>query len=743
MGAIMARTKKLSQEDKILQDIVDQAMSGQQEPMPMHPDEMQRMLEMENNQPDISVEEMHEMSNIDPEEIGLFDEMGQMTGDNEEDEKAEEERDFFKNFVDDLDEVVKKKIAGDLCQKVQADLDSRKGWEDSIASTMKTLGIAQNIDKDNLSVMPFEGASTVEFPMLIRAAVQYVSRSVPEIIPNKPAKAILIGDSSPEREAQIKRVEDAINYQLTFLDKGFYNDYRKGEFYKAICGSIFRKGYHDPITNQNLTRLVKPQDFIIHYEQVDLESCNRYTHRMFMSSNEVRKMQHYGIYADVDIGTGTYPYDRDPITKEIDRMDGFDIARANAEGEEFFHTIYEVHCNLDIEGYEDLDEHGEETGIEIPYIVTLDKDSTKILSIRRNWKPDDPRKNKQTWFVHYQFLPGTGFYGFGYAHLIGSLARATTNIMRAILDGTALHLLKGGFKTEDAKIDGDMCISPGEFRTLQGTYDDIRKALYPMEFSAPSPIAIQMMQYMDQISKEVVANTEVMLGSASNQGPVGTTLALIEQSTKVYSSIHQATHRSFGEELRILAKLNFEYFPEKFEFANDEGANFVMREDFDDNIRVIPVSDPNISSFQQRAAIDEATLQLAAQYPQYFKMDKVIRRVMTNLNIPSIDEIMFTDEELQEQQAAEQEAQQEEIANMPDPVQDELEIQKQKIDGDLAKEQMRLEGDLARDQMKFNNEVELKEIEHKQNDKMAESQDLMAIVRSLMGGKNEQSSKRS
>jgi len=725
MEDIMAR--KRTPEDKVVNDIIRKALQEQDEPIPMHPDEMQQMMELDETTPRISVEQMEQMQNpVSAGEMGLFENMGQMTGDPEEDMRAEEERDFFENFVDDIDDVLKRKIASDLVQKVQADLDSRKGWEESVASTMKTLGVAQNIDKDKLSVMPFEDASTVEYPMLIRSAVQYVSRSVPEIIPNKPAKSVVIGKSTPEREAQSTRVEAAINYQLTYLDKGFYNDYRKGEFYKAICGSIFRKLYHDPLTEQNLTRLVKPQDFIIHYEQVDLDSCNRYTHRMYMSSNELRKMQYYGHYADVDVGMATYPYDRDDITKEVDKMDGYDISRANAEGEELFHTIYEVHCNLDIDGFEDLDEFGEATGIELPYIVTLDKDSQKILSIRRNWMPNDLKKLKQVWFVHYQFLPGTGFYGFGYAHLIGSLARASTALLRAILDGTALHLLKGGFKTADAKIDGDKCISPGEFRTLEGTYDDIKKALYPLEFSAPGPQVLQIMQYMDKTAADIVQNTEVMLGSASNTGPVGTTLALIEQGQKIYTSIHQATHRSFGEELRILAKLNFQYFPEQFEFASPEGANFVLREDFDDNVRVIPVSDPNIASFQQRQAVDQATLQMATQFPQYFKMDKVIRRIMTNLNVPALDEIMFSDEEMQQQEEEQMAMEEEQKANMPspiDPLEAEMAVQQQKIDGDLAKEQL-----------KFDNEREMKEMEHANHVQNLQIADLNGLVQQMMNG---------
>ena len=718
----MARRR--SREDQVLQDIINQSLGNQEEPIPMHPDEMDQLMELEDFAPQISESEMANM--IPDDEIGLFEEMGQMTGDPEEDMKAQEQRDFFENFVDDISKQKRKSIALDLTQKVQADLDSRKGWEESVASTMKTLGIAQNIDKDQLSVMPFEDASTVEYPMLIRAAVQYVSRSVPEIIPHKPAKTVVIGKSTPEREAQAERVEAAINYQLTYLDRGFYNDYRKGEFYKCICGSIFRKLYHDPITEQNLTRLVKPQDFIIHYEQVDLESCNRYTHRMFMSPNEVRKMQHYGHYSDVNIGSATYPYDRDEITKEVDKMDGYDISRANAEGEELFHTIYEVHCNLDIDGYEDRDEFGEPTGIELPYIVTIDKDSAEILSIRRNWMPNDLKKQKQVWFVHYQFLPGTGFYGFGYAHLIGSLARASTALLRAILDGTALHLLKGGFKTADAKIDGDKCISPGEFRTLEGTYDDIKKALYPLEFSAPSPQVISIIQFMDKIATDVVANTEVMIGSASNTGPVGTTLALIEQGQKIYTSIHQATHRSFGEELRLLSRLNFQYFPEQFEFASPEGANFVMRVDFDENVRVIPVSDPNIASFQQRQAVDQATLQMASQFPQYFKMDKVIKRIMTNLNVPALDEIMFTDEEMQQQEEAAAQAEQEQMAAMPppiDPLEAELAIGQQKIDGDLAKEQL-----------KFDNAKELKELDHANQQYAMQQADLKQLVAQMMNG---------
>ena len=727
--------RKNMPQNQIMEEIIRKTLQEQEEPIPMHPDEMQQMIEMQDIGPKVSVEEMQGM--IPDENVGMFESMEQMTGDPEEDEKAEEERDFFENFVDNIEEGIRRKIGSDLVQKVQADLDSRRGWEASIASTMKTLGIAQNIDKDQLSVMPFEDASTVEYPMLIRAAVQYVSRSVPEIIPNKPAKSVVIGKSTPEREAQAERVESAINYQLTFLDKGFYNDYRKGEFYKCLCGSIFRKLYHDPLTDQNLTRLVKPQDFIIHYEQVDLESCNRYTHRMHMSSNDLRKMQHYGYYSDVDVGMATYPYDRDDITKEVDKMDGYDIARANSEGEELFHTIYEVHCNLNIAGYEHVDEEGEETGIELPYIVTLDKESQKLLSVRRNWMPDDLKKKKQVWFVHYQFLPGTGFYGFGYAHLIGSLARASTALLRAILDGTALHLLKGGFKTADAKIDGDKCISPGEFRTLEGTYDDIKKALYPLEFSAPSPQVISIIQFMDKIATEVVANTEVMVGSAKNTGPVGTTLALIEQGQKIYSSIHQATHRSFGEELRLLAKLNFQYFPEQFEFASPTGVNFVFREDFDDNIRVIPVSDPNIASFQQRQAVDQATLQMATQFPEYFKMEKVIKRIMTNLNVPALDEVMYSDEEMNTRKEEEKAAQEEQMkveeamkAEAPppiDPLEAEMAIQQQKIDGDLAKEQL-----------KFDNEKELKELEYAKEYanklKQVNQTDLDKLIQNMMNG---------
>lgn len=709
-------------EDQMMEDIIRQTLMQEQQEVPMDPSELDQMMELDQNVPQVSEGEMQGL--MPEDEAGLFEAMAQMTGEPEEDMKAEEERDFFDNFIDDVDDNIRRKIANSLTQKVQADLDSRRNWEESIASTMKTLGVAQNIDKDHLSATPFDNASTVEFPMLIRAAVQYVSRSVPEIIPNKPAKCVVIGKSDPEREAQASRVEAAINYQLTYLDKGFYNDYRKGEFYKAICGSIFRKLYHDPITEQNLTRLVKPQDFIVHYEQVDLACCNRYTHRMYMSGNELRKMQHFGYYSDVDVGMATYPYDRDVITKEIDEMDGYDVSRANAEGEELFHTIYEVHCHLDIEGFEDEDEHGESTGIELPYIVTLDKDSSKILCIRRNWMPDDIKKIKQIWFVHYQFLPGTGFYGFGYAHLIGSIARAMTNLLRATMDCTALSLLKGGFKTEDAKIDGDKCIAPGEFRTVAGTFDDIRKMLYPLDFSPPDPQVLNIMQYLDKTASDIVQNTEVMLGSASNTGPVGTTLALIEQSQKIYSSIHQATHRSFGEELCLLAKLNFQYFPEQFEFASPDGSNFVLREDFDNNVRVIPVSDPNIASFQQRQAVDQATLQMAMQFPEFFKMDQIVKRMMTNLNVPALDEIMYTPEELEQNQQAQQEAAQaEQEAMMPavDPLEAEMALQQQKIDGDLAKEEM-----------KFGNEKELLEMEQVKASEMASNQAIQEFLNGVI-----------
>ena len=709
-----------SQDDLMLEDIIQQVLGMEQEPQHIHPAQMEEFIDIEGQQ-QIDPAQMQQLSQ--PE--GLFEALEQMTGDPEQDETAMDERDFYINFVDEVDGNAQKKIALDLIQRVQADIDSRRGWEDCVVSTLKTMGIAQNIDKDKIANMPFEDASTAEYPMLIRASIQYIARSVPEILPDKPAKAVIIGEADAEREAQSKRAESAINYQLTYLDKGFYNDFRKGEFYKCITGSIFRKLYHDPLLDQNISRLVKPQDFIIHYEQTDFESCNRYTHRMMMSNNELKKLQYYGHYADIKVGSGEIRYDEDEITKEIKRQDGYDYASTNYDSEDMYHTIYEVHCNYDIPGFEHTDEDGDETGIELPYIITIHKETSRLLSIRRNWKKEDPKKHKMVWFVHYQFLPGTGFYGFGYAHLIGSLARASTALLRATLDGTALHLLKGGFKTADAKIDGDKCISPGEFRTLEGTYDDIRKALYPLEFAAPSPQVIGIIQFMDKIASEVVANTEVMVGSAKNTGPVGTTLALIEQGQKIYSSIHQATHRSFGEELRLLAKLNFEYFPEQFEFASATGASFAYREDFNEKIRIIPVSDPNIASFQQRQAIDQATLQMATQFPDFFKMDKIIRRIMENLNVPALDEVMYTPEEMQQKEQQAQEMQAQEQANMPppvDPVQVQMALQQQKIDGDLAKEQL-----------KFENEQELK-MQNENENNPAGRQDLQSLLNAYLGG---------
>lgn len=720
-------------DDMMLEDIINQVLGVEPEGQPIQPGQMQELMNLES-QPEVDPAEMQGLE----QPAGLFEALEQMTGDMQEDQKAMDERDFYANFVEDIEQSTQKRIAIDLIQRVQADIDSRRGWEDSVVATLKTMGIAQNIDKDKLGNMPFEEASTCEYPMLIRSCIQYISRSVPEILPEKPAKAVIIGESNEEREQQAKRAESAINYQLGYLDKGFYNDFRKGEFYKCITGSIFRKLYHDPILDQNLSRLVKPQDFIIHYEQTDFESCSRYTHRMQMSNSELRKLQYYGHYADIEVGEGQLRYDEDEITKEVKRQDGYDYASTNYDSEDMFHTIYEVHCNYDINGFEDLDEEGEPTGLELPYIITIHKETSRLLSVRRNWKMDDPKKHKNIWFVHYQFLPGTGFYGFGYAHLIGSLARASTALLRATLDGTALHLLKGGFKTADAKIDGDKCISPGEFRTLEGTYDDIRKALFPLEFSAPNGQAtIGTIQFMDKVASEVVANTEVMVGSASNQGPVGTTLALIEQGQKIYSAIHQATHRSFGEELRLLAKLNFEYFPDQFEFASATGSNFVYREDFDESIRIIPVSDPNIASFQQRQAIDQATLQMAAQFPQYFKMDKIVRRVMENLNVPALDDIMFTSEEIEEQQAQQAQAEQEQMAAMPppvDPLEAEMTLQQQKIDGELAKEQLKFENQRELKQQDNHHMVHMTEQNQEHTSRMAQQKDLQSLLNAYLQG---------
>ena len=686
MGATMADSQDRRLAEEMLMELQNPNMSKDN----MTEEELIKMLSADDESqmmPDEFEAMLADMTEGNPVEQPLEWEsmLEGVPEDLEEDTKAEDERAFYDNFIGELSDNSQKKIAKDLIGKVQADLDSRRSWEEAIQSVLKTLGVAQNFDQNKLASMPFEDASQAEYPMLLRAAIQYISRSVPEMLPDKPAKAVIVGETTEEKEQQASRAEAGMNYQLTFLDRGFYNDYRKGELFKCLCGSIFRKLYHDPVKEQNLSRMVKPQDFIIHYEQVSLEDCIRYTHRMYMDNNELKKLQFMGYYADVDVGDGQIIQDRGGITKEIDNMDGYDAARANAESEDLQHEIYEVHCSLDIEGFEDTDEDGEPTGIALPYVVTIHKESSQVLSIRRNWKLDDPKKNKCTWFVHYQFLPGTGFYGFGYAHLIGSLARSSTALLRATLDGTALHMLKGGFKTADAKIDGDKAISPGEFRTIEGTFDDIKKALYPIEFAPPNHQAtIGMLQFLDKTVGDMIANTEVMVGSAKNTGPVGTTLALIEQGQKVYTSIHQATHRSFGEELRLLARLNFEYFPEQFEFQSQDGVSFVLREDFDSEaIHIIPVSDPNIASFQQRQAIDQATMQMATQFPQYFKMDKVVRRIMENLNVPALDDIMYSDEEMEQMQ--EQQSEQQEI----DPLEAQMQLQQQKHEGEMQMEELK------------------------------------------------------
>mgnify|MGYP001161488951 FL=1 len=532
---------------------------------------------------------------------------------------------FGENVAEILDEEVLQGIASDLIAQYEEDKASREDWVTTYTDGLDLLGI-----KSEDRTTPFEGACGVTHPILSEATIRFVSQSMMEIFPaSGPVKTKSVGRQTDEMTEQAKRVENYMNYLLTHEMSEYRSETEQLLFNLALAGSAFRKVYFDPHHQRPTSVFVPAEDLVVAYNTTDLTTSSRHTHVMQKSDNFVRKLQVSGFYRDVDL-TEAIEGTSDVKTKYNE------LTGVTEVSENDLRTILEVHCELDIEGYEDKNDEGEGTGIAVPYIVTIDEASDTILSIRQNYSESDPLKQPIQHFVHYKFQPGLGFYGFGLIHLIGNIAKSSTSILRQLIDAGTLSNLPAGFKARGLRIKGDDTpISPGEFRDIDLPSGAIRDNLMPLPFKEPSGTLAQLLGVLVEEGRRFASISDLQVGDGNQEAPVGTTLALIERSMKVMSAIHARLHASMKRELGLLSKIissSVSKYP--YEERGD------IQRDFDDRVDIIPVSDPNATSFAQRMMQQQAALQVAAQAPQLYDLKELHRRFLETAGLDNIDKIL-------------------------------------------------------------------------------------------------------
>jgi hypothetical protein len=542
------------------------------------------------------------------------------------------------NIVDDLESNEQSDLANTIIEWVDVDLESRADWQRRMDQAMELLGL-RNIPEEEL---PFDGASAVTYPLIGEAVVQFQARAIEEVFPSEgPVKVRIVGKKTEEKTAQAERVKDHMNYQILEQDRSYFWNVDQMLFYLPLGGSAFKKTYFDSVAEMVVSRFIKSPDFIVPYIATDLASSPRYTHRMYKGESEMKKLFASGFYKEIDLPK-VMPYVDSGIDDEKVYFDEADTRQPSMHPDDSVYTLYECHCDLELE--EDQALYARKAPL--PYIVTVERQTREIVGIRRNWKEDDPLFIKRMWFTHYRYLPGLGFYGFGLLHMIGSVAEATSATIRALLDSAAFANMQGGYVSSDAKMKpGDEHIEAGTYKEINMTAEELQRAFYTPPFKEPSPALAKLFEILVDAGKAFSSATEVMTGEASNTGPVGTTIALIEQSNKPFSGIHRRLHMAAAEEFKLRAELNYEFLSDEYPYEVEDAESVVMRDDYDGRVDVLPVSDPNIHSSVQRIAQGQATVQLAAENPDLYNRRVVHLRFLKSMRIPDAEEMLIAEQE--------------------------------------------------------------------------------------------------
>jgi len=545
---------------------------------------------------------------------------------------------FNINLAEVLPEDILQNISNDILSSIKSDKQSRSEWEKTYTDGLKYLGMKFDEGRSQ----PFEGSSGVIHPILAESVTQFQAQAYKEMLPAKgPVKTEIIGARTVETENQAERVQEFMNYYIMNVMEEYDPELDQMLFYLPLAGSTFKKVYFDFVLNRAISKFIPPEDLIVPYEAADISSAERITHVINMSSNEIKKQQLTGFYANVDIGSDGYSDNMSDVEEAIDEIQG--ISPSYKENRN--RTVYEVHTVLDIEGYEDRDDNGNTTGLKLPYIVTIEESSEKVLSIRRNYLENDLLKNKINYFVQYKFMPGLGFYGLGLSHMIGGLSKASTSILRQLIDAGTLANLPAGFKARGMRIrDEDEPLQPGEFRDIDTTGGSLKENLIPLPVKEPSNVLMQLLGILIDSGKRFAAIADMNIGDANQAMPVGTTVALLERGTKVMSAIHKRLHYSQRLEFGLLAKVFSESLPPVYNYQVGSGPNQIKQQDFDDRVDIIPVSDPNIFSQSQRVTLAQELLQMVQSNPQVhgpMGIYEAYRRMYAALGVDNVDSLLM------------------------------------------------------------------------------------------------------
>tara|TARA_R110000787_G_scaffold48146_3_gene116234 strand:- start:3055 stop:5457 length:2403 start_codon:yes stop_codon:yes gene_type:complete len=545
----------------------------------------------------------------------------------------EREDDFYDNLAEFVPDSVLQRVSNDLLEQYHSNKASRQDWEDAYSKGLELLGFSYEERTE-----PFRGATGVTHPLLAEAAVQFQAQAFNELLPSQgPVRTAVMGAQTKEKTEQASRVRDFMNYYITTVMQEYTPEVDQMLFYLPLAGSTFKKVYFDDALGRPVCKFIPAEHLIVPYESNDLETCPNITHVVRMSLNDLRKQQVSGFYRDIKVlpsqseSTG--------LSSEIDYIDG-----ETASGVDYDCTLLECHVDLDLEGYEEVDEDGEETGIKVPYLVTISEDNGKVLSIRRNYLEEDPLKVKIQYFVHYKFLPGFGFYGMGLIHTIGGLSRTATAALRQLIDAGTLSNLPAGFKARGLRIrDDDDPLQPGEFRDVDAPGGVIRDSLMPLPFKGPDQTLFQLLGFVVEAAQRFATITDMKVGDGNQSAAVGTTIAMIEQGARVMSAIHKRLHYAMKIEFKILARVMGESLPPVYPYELPGVDQSVKATDFDDRVDVLPVSDPNIFSQSQRIALAQTELQMAMQAPEIHNIPEVYRRVYDALGVKNVDQILRAD----------------------------------------------------------------------------------------------------
>jgi hypothetical protein len=564
-------------------------------------------------------------------EIELDDDGG-VTVDFDPSGDDEEDGDFYRNLAEDVDDRELGSLSSDLMSQYDSNKASRSDWEDSYSKGLELLGF--NYEE---RTMPFRGASGVTHPLLAEAAIQFQAQAFNELLPSDgPVKTQVFGDTSSGQIQQANRVKEFMNYYIMNVMKEYTPDFDQMLFYLPLAGSTFKKVYYDEVFERAVSKFVPAENLVVPYETSDLDSCPIIAQALRMPFNELRKKQVAGFYRDIPVLPSQSNNDLGGAQEEYDKIQGTSSSQIDYDC-----TLIEFHVDLDLEGFEELDEEGEPTGIKVPYIVTVSEDSGVVLSIRRNFVEDDAKRAKIQYFVHYKFLPGFGFYGLGLIHAIGGLSRTATAALRQLIDAGTFSNLPAGFKTRGLRVrNEDEPLQPGEFRDVDAPGGVLRDSLMPLPFKGPDATLYQLLGFVVDAGRRFATITDMKVGDGNQQAAVGTTIAMLEQGSRVMSAVHKRMHYAMREEFKLLARIMSEYLPSEYPYMVAGAQRSVKQEDFDDRIDVIPVSDPNIFSQSQRIALAQAELQLATQAPELHDMHEAYRRMYHALGVKDVDKIL-------------------------------------------------------------------------------------------------------